>query len=278
MDTIQDRFKTGKKFKPIELEENFSQMCTTFCRTLASRSLSSSSEKSAISPVSELRRHLGELQSAEPSATSYTLENIRNNLLISLQEKVDALMSIEPIDSSSKLGGVLYTCQVIAEYVLINAREMKGFPISLEEGNQHNLMAHVEKLGIRGSFSKEELDFLTRGKSTRQMIRYPESYAKQNAPLVLQQSSRGRARRGGKGQPQVSSRSSAPMPSRCETMQKMLEWGRSLSREQSAADDLRGFRSADAGQAKKLEEIKKFALAEVALLSSIVKKVLVSCR
>ena len=219
-----------------------------------------------------------ELQAIDPTAEiAHILGNICDNLLVVLEEKIDAHEQLEPIDAATHLASVLYTCQNIAESILTHALQVRGIPLSFEEAAQHDLMAYVEKLGIRGVFSKEELDFLARGKASRQLVRYPHSRAKEREPIVQQKSRGGRGR--SKGHAQGSSRSAkSSTPSRLDAIQEMLHWGRALSAKQSASDDLQGFLPADAGQAKKLEEIKRFALEDVSLLSSIVKKVLASCR
>ncbi len=272
LDSVQDRFKPVKKIKPVEMEESLSSLCTTFCHNLESVPLIPEDEHT--SPLSDLHQCLGEFQAIDPHADiSYILGNIRNNLMISLEEKMRALAHLEPIDAASHFGSVLYTCQNIAESILINALQMRGVPLSFEEEAQHDLMAHVEKLGIRGIFPKEELDFLARGKTSRQLIRYPESRAKRTAPAAPQKSVRGRGKR-----KSTAPRPSTSVPTRLDIMQEMLQWGHKLSAKQSAADDLHGFCSADPVQAKRLEEIKRFALEDIALLSSVVKKVLGSCR
>ncbi|MBX3718170.1 MAG: hypothetical protein KF898_00815 [Parachlamydiales bacterium] len=99
---------------------------------------------------------------------------------------------------------------------------------------------------MKGRFSKEELDFLKSGKTSRQFIRYPASYSKHRT-------------------------TKGPL-SRLDKMLDLLTWGRTLANQQSAREELRGFTSANRKNAKKQQEVKAFAANDVKLTCSIVKK------
>ncbi len=266
LDSIQDRFMPVKEFNPVELEESVSQLCHTFCDRMTSTSII---PVEGPSKLAELYAHLDMFDAtARSSEISSRIDNIRNNLLAHLEVEMQSNTDLEPIEAPLHLANVLMLNQIIAEEILLDAMSIQQIPPSFEEATEHNLTAHIEKLGIRSIFTSEELDFLNHGKASRQLIRYPESRAtKATVQAVVK---RGRGQRRGKGSPSI------PHKSRLDVMQDMLNWAQALSAKQSAAVDLRGFRSADNTEAKKLSELKKFALKDISLLTSIIGKILKS--
>ncbi len=271
IDAIQYRFAPGS-FVPLEMEENISELCASFCDSLAETAVIPAT--STDSSLTNLHRAVESLQVA-PSE----LSNLRNNLMTRLAVEVETHAHLEPIEAALHLSNVLLLNQSIAEEVLIHALNVRGLPLSFEEETQHDLMSHIEKLGIQSRFSAEELEFLKYGKASRQLVRYPASRPdKPTSAPATQSQGRGRGRGRGKVPVRQAASSSGPSALRLDHMHAMLSWGRTLSDAQIASTDLRGFRSANPEQAKKLDEIREFALNDVRLLTSIVGKVAEICR
>lgn len=267
LNSIQHRFPETTQFHPVQLDECMSQLYSTFSSQLAMQPVIPAEER--IPLLEKLHHNLETFQQLDPtSELFYRLTNLRSNPVTHLEVELSSHALLEPIEASLHLSNVLLLSQTIVEEILIDARNILGVPVSFEEETQHDLMAHIEKMGIRKIFTKQEIDFLSSGKGSRQLIRYPESRAKKSA--VPQRSARGR----GKARERMQSH----LVSRLDLMGEMLSWGRSLSSKQSAADDLQGFHSVDPVQEKKLNDIKKFVLQDVELMTSIVEKVLHSCR
>ncbi len=266
LDSIQYRFPYLQT--PVAIEQNLSEMCLAFCSDLSQLPIIPTEETA--SPLKSLREHMTPLQARDPdSELASHLANVQSNLMTHLEAELSAASLLEPIEASLHLGNVLLLNQMIAEEMLIIARHLIGVPLTYEELMQHDLKGHVDALKMRSRFTPEECLFLDNGKASRQWIRYPESRAQSAKPSP---SSRGR----GRGSARKQAGPSAPL-SRMDRMKDLLGWSHALSSKQSAVDDVRGFSSVDPVQKKKLDEIREFALRDVALMSSIVQKVLTHC-
>ncbi|MBS0652266.1 MAG: hypothetical protein JSR39_01925 [Verrucomicrobia bacterium] len=248
LQTIQDRFPVKKSMAQVRLEEPLTNLIDSFCSQMEQVAVAPSQPLSEEGPYAQLKEirslFLAQL-STEPRPI---LDNILENLLVHLQTQMKSHSHLEPIEASLHLGNVLLLNQLIVEAVLIDSVRSKMIDLSYEEENQHDLFAFVQKLQIEKGFSKEELDFLKSGKTSRQFIRYPASYSKPRS-------------------------SKAPL-SRLDKMLDLLTWGRKLANKQTAKEDLHGFTSANPADAKKLREVQVFAANDIELMCSVVKKVL----
>lgn len=248
LQTIQDRFPVKKQTAPIQLEESFTRLIDSFCSEMEQVVAAPSQPLSDNTASVQLKEIRTLLESELGTAFNATLDNILQNLLVHLETEIESNAHLEPIEASLHLSNVLLLDQMIIEAVLIDSIHSKMLDLSQEEENQHDLLALVQKLQIEKCFSKEEIDFLKSGKTSRQFIRYPSSYS--------------------------NIRSAKRPLSRLDKMLDLLTWGRTLANQQSTKEDLRGFTSGNREVAKRLQEVKAFAANDVRLLSSIVKKVL----
>lgn len=263
LNSIQYRFAYLQT--PVVIEQNLSDTCLAFCEELAAIPIIPLEETA--SPFMSLRKQMLALQEKDPdSEFASRLSNVQNNLMTHLETELSAASLLEPIEASLHLSNVLLLNQMIVEEMLITTRHHLGVPLSYEELTQHDLKEHVDVLKMRSRFTPEECLFIDNGKASRQWVRYPESITQSGQPSI---SARGRSKGPGRKQ--------APSSTRTGRMKDLLGWSRTLSSKQSAVDDVRGYSSVDPAQKKKLAEVRDFALRDVALMSSIVQKVLTHC-
>ncbi|MBS0607353.1 MAG: hypothetical protein JSR57_10430, partial [Verrucomicrobia bacterium] len=178
LETIQDRFPVKGPSAPISLREPLHTVFKRFCTEMDQAPITYTGPL----PAEGLAAHVDQMRSFLISKLSSdfngTLDNILQNLLVHLETELQSQEHLEPIEASLHLGNILLLDQMIAEGVLLHAVHSKTLPLNLTEESDHDLFALVQKLKIEGRFSKEELDFLKSGKTSRQFIRYPASYSK----------------------------------------------------------------------------------------------------
>ncbi|MBS0652265.1 MAG: hypothetical protein JSR39_01920 [Verrucomicrobia bacterium] len=248
LETIQNRFPAKGPSASVPLGEPLRNLFESFYTQMDQVPIAPPKPLPDDGPLAYLNQVRAMLMSKLSSDPNGILENALSNLLVHLETEALSHAHLEPIEASLHFGNVLLLNQLIAEAVLIHAVHSKVLPLNLVEENEHDLFALVQKLQIEKRFSKEELDFLKSGKTSRQFIRYPASYSKPRS-------------------------SKAPL-SRLDKMLDLLTWGRTLANKQASSEDLRGFTSGSHGDAKKLQEVKAFAANDIKLLCSIVKKIL----
>lgn len=152
---------------------DFSELCLSFSQELSKRSVSIVSLSLNDSPLAPITQTLKELQSH--SDNQYDFENVFQNFLPHLRAEMQPQNTLHPIYEHLHLGNVLLLNQMMAEEIFLALIDECQSP--LVDWEEHDLFALVKHLGMRQTdFSKEELDFLNRGKATRQIVRYPASF------------------------------------------------------------------------------------------------------
>lgn len=169
---------------------DFSELCVTLSQELLKRNITIVSLNSNGNPLTPIAQTLNAWQSH--SDNQYDFENVFQNFLPHLQAEMQQENTLHPLYEHLHLENVLLLNQMMAEEIFLALIDECQSP--LVDWEEHDLLGLVTHLGMRSrDFSKEELDFLNRGKATRQIVRYPACYKKSlskdrksNASVILQ--------------------------------------------------------------------------------------------
>ena len=134
-------------------------------------------EPGALAITAQIRSLLADLLTSAPSEwIKASLHNILSNLLVRLESELQTHDKLQPSELALHYSNVLLLRQLIAEQFLQNLIDAQAIDTE-EEICPHDLLAMVKALGLNeGLFSKEELNFLSRGRETLELSRYPASY------------------------------------------------------------------------------------------------------
>lgn len=127
--------------------------------------------------LKSLRENIDNLKKSSQSLEVESgLQNVLNHLLVHLETEMLSHPYLNPIIAHSHCSNVFLYNQMIAQEVLTNLLILKQIPYDLDQ-EDHDLLPLVEALGMNEKdFTHDEIDFLKRGKATRQMVRYTASY------------------------------------------------------------------------------------------------------
>ncbi len=159
------------------LREEFLGLCRTAERELVQVKIAENSVPSPFSSLSEMHRILADFRAAtDVISLQDNLANIQNNLLLQLQEEMRYHGALQPFDAYLHVSSVLLLNQMIAEKYFYSLLDARNIPYQFEEID-HDLTKLIEKLGMRiADFSDQAWAFLSRGKGTRFLTRYPETF------------------------------------------------------------------------------------------------------
>ncbi len=241
-----------------ELKNDFLELCQTARRELAQLKIAESSERSvpkgeasaSSAAIAQIHRTLADFKAAAPMLTIQdSLENIQNNLVLQLQEEMHYHELLQPVDAYLHASTVLLLDQMIAERYFYNLLDAKDIAYDREEID-HDLVRLVGQLGMnQRNFSPEEWAFLSRGKGTRLLTRYPatcDATWKKRRPPSL--------------------RSLATLVGDAMSIAQKERFQAPYSLEE-------GFEIGDKELLKKINQLKALVDTDIALLASIMKKV-----
>lgn len=233
---------------PSEHADQFKRLCRSIASVSDGLSVGKSVSKFQNLDLRSLQTSLDCLsKDMKQSFPLNTLNNVQKHLLVHLETEISHHASLNPIDAHPHCSNVLLLNQMIAEEILSNVANLK---MIFYPKAKHDLFEMVKELGMKErDFTKDEMDFLNRGKETRQLARYaahfnPSSKSKSsNIPVVDQVL--------------------------CDALNL------TLSQKFTETYDLTGgFKVRNNKNSEKLELIKKFMLFDVSILNGILIKVL----
>lgn len=241
-----------------ELKKDFLHLCKTAEKELAQIKIAKPSERSTPKgeasasslAIAQIHETLAAFKAVEPMLTIQdSLENIQNNLVLQLQEEMHYHELLQPVDAYLHVSTVLLLDQMIAERYFYSLLDAKDIAYDREEID-HDLVKLVGQLGMnQKNFSPEEWAFLSRGKGTRLLTRYPatcDAAWKKRRPPSL--------------------RSLATVVGDAISIAQKERFQAPYSLEE-------GFEIGDKGLLKKINQLKALVETDIALLASIMKKV-----
>ncbi len=196
------------------LRESFLRLCLTVKKELSQLQITDEHQSNHDSEESETEKNLALLTSEQtppfqpitapirkilddirldptlPLSIHEDLDTIQNNLLLQLEEEMRYHASLQPFHTYLHVSTILLLNQMIAEKYFYSLLNTKGIPYRFDEID-HDLVKLVSLLGMcEEDFDKEkeEWGFLSRGKETRLLARYPgtcdAAYKKKIAPAL----------------------------------------------------------------------------------------------
>ncbi len=174
------------------------------------------------------------------------LNNVLNNLLVHLETEMASHSNLQPIYAHLHCSQVLLLNQMIGEAVLL---KLIDHCFLFYYGDDHDLFAMATLLGMTEKhFTSQELEFLKKGRAVRQIVRYPENFdipTNKNGIFSLK-----------------------------TTVLDAMDLAKGQKINETYRSD-EGFKiSSNANTNKKLKNIKSYVATDVAILSSILLKII----
>jgi len=233
------------------LQENLLRLCRILSENFESMEISKEMQNTPISLRQMIISPLTALKNQYSSTEiEKKIDNLFNHLISQLETEMNRQTHLNPLSALNHCNNALLHNQMIVEEVLSCLMNISIDPDFFEDVQTHDLLAMAKKCQMAESdFTPEELGFLTRGRMTRKMTRYPASYSR------------------------------IPKKQRLQSMKKIeqaIGWANSLSSRQKFTqfhEPDNSFRLAGETGAN-LEKLKAFINQDIEIAGSILTKVL----
>jgi hypothetical protein len=160
-------------------QENMLRLCRIISEKIESIEISEEMQNAPISLRQILTVPLTALKEQYSSTEiEKKIDNLLNHLISQLETEMNRQTHLNPLSALNHCNNVLLHNQMIVEEVLSCLMSISMAPDFFEDLQKHDLLAMTKKCQMAESnFTPEEIDFLTRGRMTRKITRYPASYS-----------------------------------------------------------------------------------------------------